>query len=106
MTFIDGLTGTTLLLAICGLLLIEELGVPLPFAPGDPVLVIAGIAIAGGRLNPVMMVPAALLACIAGATLGREITALLGWERLMKIARSLHAEKPLRSTWVAAFGRH
>ncbi|HSO93985.1 MAG TPA: DUF4013 domain-containing protein, partial [Candidatus Dormibacteraeota bacterium] len=95
LSFIDGLTGTTLVLAICGLLFIEELGVPLPFVPGDLVLVIGGIAIAGGRVDPILIVTGALLACIVGATLGREITALLGWERLMKIARLLHAEKPL-----------
>ncbi|HEY0493046.1 MAG TPA: DUF4013 domain-containing protein [Candidatus Dormibacteraeota bacterium] len=95
MSFIDGLSGTTLLLAICGLLFVEELGIPLPFAPGDLILVIGGIAIAGGRVNPLLIVPGALLACIVGAALGREITALLGWERLMKLARPLHAEKPL-----------
>ena len=98
MTFIDSLTGTTLILAICGLLFIEELGVPLPFAPGDLVLVIAGIAIASGRVNPVLTVSFALAACIVGAALGREVTALLGWERLMKLARPLHAEKPLERT--------
>src|SRR6202022_1251664 len=95
MGFIDSLTGPTLILAICGLLFVEELGVPLLFAPGDIVLVIGGIGIASGRVNPALMVPFVLVACIVGAVLGREITALLGWERLMKLARPLHAEKPL-----------
>lgn len=98
MSFIDNLTGTTLILVICGLLFIEELGVPLPFAPGDLVLVIGGVAIASGRVNPVLIVTFALVACIVGAALGREITALLGWERLMKLVRPLHAEKPLERT--------
>ncbi|HXN01874.1 MAG TPA: DUF4013 domain-containing protein [Candidatus Dormibacteraeota bacterium] len=92
---IENLGGMALILAICGLLFIEELGIPLPFAPGDIVLAIGGIAVAGGRVNSVLMVGLTLVAIIVGATLGREITALLGWERLMKIARPLHAEKPL-----------
>src|SRR6202521_5752111 len=92
---IENLGGMALILAICGLLFIEELGVPLPFAPGDIVLAIGGIAVAGGRVNSVLMVGLTLVAIIVGAPLGREIPALLGWERLMKIARPLHAEKPL-----------
>ena len=95
MTFIENLGGMALILTICGLLFVEELGVPLPFAPGDLVLAIGGIAVAGGRVNPVLMVGLTLVAIIVGAALGREITALLGWDRLMKIARPLHAEKPL-----------
>ena len=95
MTFIENLGGMALILTICGLLFVEELGVPLPFAPGDLVLAIGGIAVTGGRVNPVLMVGLTLVAIIVGAALGREITALLGWDRLMKIARPLHAEKPL-----------
>jgi len=38
MTSIENLGGMALILAICGLLFVEELGVPLPFAPGDIVL--------------------------------------------------------------------
>ncbi len=34
-----------------------------------------------------MIVTFVMLACIVGAALGREISALLGWERLMKLAR-------------------
>src|ERR1700716_3623107 len=95
MTFIQTLGGIALILAIAGLLFVEEIGIPLPFAPGDIVLAIGGIAIAGGRGNPVLRVGLTWVAIILGATLGREITALLGWDRVMKIARPLHAEKPL-----------
>src|SRR3989442_228079 len=34
---------------------IEETGVPLPFAPGDLVLAIGAIPVAGGRVNPVLL---------------------------------------------------
>jgi energy-coupling factor transport system substrate-specific component len=111
MAALDGLGGLGLIAAICALLFVEEVGVPIPFAPGDLVLAIAGIAIAGGRVNPVLMVSLALLATVSGAALGREIFALLGWERLMKLARPLHAQKPLerasemlhRNGWRAVF---
>lgn len=96
MVSIENLGGMALILTICGLLFVEELGVPLPFAPGDIVLAIGGIAVAGGRVNPILMVGLTLVAIVVGAALGREITALLGWDRLMRIARPLHAEKPLR----------
>jgi len=47
MAWFQGLDGTTLVVAISVLMFIEETGVPLPFAPGDLVLAIAGIAVAG-----------------------------------------------------------
>jgi len=68
-TWVQGLNGTTLIVAICLLMFIEETGVPLPFAPGDLVLAIAGIAVAGGRVNPVGLVAAvAVVAALAGLT--------------------------------------
>jgi energy-coupling factor transport system substrate-specific component len=109
--WIQGLQGPMLIAIICALLFIEEVGVPLPFAPGDLLLAIAGIAIAAGRVNALMMVALAVASILAGAILGRELFALLGWERLMVVARPLHAEGPLRraaelignSGWRAVF---
>ena len=94
-TWVQGLQGVALVAVIGGLLFVEEVGVPLPFAPGDLVLAIAGIAIAGGRVNPVLLVPAVMLSSALGALIGRDIFALLGWRRLMKIAEPLRARKPL-----------
>jgi energy-coupling factor transport system substrate-specific component len=109
--WIQGLEGPGLVAVICGLLFIEECGVPLPFAPGDLMLAIAGIAIAGGRVNAVLMVMAAFAATTVGAVLGREISALVGWDRLMTVAGWVRARKPLeraselltRSGWRAVF---
>jgi energy-coupling factor transport system substrate-specific component len=111
MTWVQALSGTALIVGICGLLFIEEVGVPLPFAPGDLVLAIGGIAIAGGRVNPALFVTGVTLAILAGAILGREIFALLGWERLMRVAEPLRARRPLehvsgilqRGGWRAVF---
>src|SRR2546423_1227120 len=89
----------------------EEAGVPIPFAPGDLVLAIGGIAIAGGRLDPATFIVVVTASVLIGALAGREIFALLGWERLMRVAQPLHARKPLehasrllrRGGWRAVF---
>jgi energy-coupling factor transport system substrate-specific component len=111
LAWIQGLEGPGLVAAICGLLFIEECGVPLPFAPGDLVLAIAGIAIAGGRVNALVMVVAVFAVSTLGAGLGREIFALVGWDRLIRLADRLHARGPLeraseilqRSRWRGVF---
>ena len=109
--WVQGLEGVTLIAVICGLMFVEEVGVPLPFAPGDLVLAIGGIAIAGGRVNPAMFVGAVAVTILIGALLGREIFALLGWRRLMRVAEPLHARGALerasallqRGGWRAVF---
>src|SRR5438270_3433296 len=90
---------------------LEEVGVPLPFAPGDLVLAIGGIAIAAGRVNAWLFVPAVTVVILVGASLGRELFALLGWNRLMRVAEPLHARGALerasgllqRGGWRAVF---
>jgi energy-coupling factor transport system substrate-specific component len=108
---IQSLEGGALLAVICILLFLEECGLPLPFAPGDLLLAVGGIAIAGGRINPAVFVAAAAASTLAGAALGREIFARVGFERLMRVAGRLHARKPLqraseilrRSGWRGVF---
>jgi energy-coupling factor transport system substrate-specific component len=109
--WVQALQGPGLVAVICGLMFIEETGVPLPFAPGDLVLALGGIAVAGGRVNPVMLVAAVAVSISLGALAGREAAALLGWERLMRIAAPLRARGPLeraagllqRGGWRAVF---
>jgi energy-coupling factor transport system substrate-specific component len=110
-TSVQDLSGGALIGVICVLLFLEETGVPLPFAPGDIVLAITGIAIAGGRVNAGAMVAALTVAVIVGAIIGHQLAAMLGWQRLMRIAEPLHARKPLeraadllqRGGWRAVF---
>jgi len=90
-----GLSGIVLMVVIAALLFIEELGVPLLVAPGDLLLTIGGVAIAAGRVDPLLFGGVAFAAIVAGAMAGRELFALLGWERLMRVARRVRAEKPL-----------
>lgn len=95
---IVALSGLPLAAIVAACLFVEEMGVPLFFAPGDLLLSLGGIAIAAGRLNAWYFVPAAFAATVAGALIGREVFAWLGRDRLMRLARRLHAEQPLDRT--------
>lgn len=86
-----GLGGNVLLVVIVVLLVAEEAGAPLFFVAGDLLLALGGVAIASGQLSPLVFVPAAFLALLAGALIGWELFSRLGWERLLHFARRLHA---------------
>ena len=86
---IQHLSGDLLVVIIAGLLFIEEAGVPVPFAPGDLLLIIGGIAIASGAVDPVVFLAAVIVATFAGALAGREIFALVGRPTLVKVANAL-----------------
>jgi membrane-associated protein len=78
---------------ICCLILLEELGIPMPFAPGDLLLVMAGVAIATGHLNPLLVVAATYVSALLGAVTGREVFERIGTAALPRIASLLHAGK-------------
>src|SRR5215471_10842152 len=92
---IVGLSGVVLIAVIEALLFIVEVEVPLIIAPGDLLLTIGGVAIAAGRVDGLVFVAVAFVAILGGAMTGRELFALLGWERLMSVATRLRAEKAL-----------
>ena len=87
---IASLSGDLLIAVIAGLLFIEETGIPIPFAPGDLLLLIAGIAIASDNVEPAPMIAALLVAITVGAMIGREVFALVGQAALAKAADALH----------------
>jgi membrane-associated protein len=88
-TSIASLSGDLLIGVIAGLVFIEESGIPVPFAPGDVLLIIAGIAIASDTVEPVPMVAALLVATLVGAMVGREVFAAVGRPALMRAADAL-----------------
>src|SRR5438094_8095813 len=92
---ISNLSGDLLIAVIAGLVFIEESGVPVPFAPGDLLLMIAGIAIASGTVHPGPMLAALLVATDIGAMIGREILATVGQPALMTVADSLRLRRAL-----------
>lgn len=79
----------------CGLLFAEDAGVPLPFAPGELVLLAAGLLMAAGGLSPYAFVPLALLASTGGALLAFTWAGFVGDHGLEAIARRLHGTRAL-----------
>ena len=87
-----GLHGYAGLALICGLLFLEEAGLPLPFAPGEAVLVAAGLLIASGGVPAVLGFLAPYLAVVLGSSAGFGWAALVGRRRLRVLAKRLHAD--------------
>lgn len=92
MSFVLGLHGTVAVALLCGLLFVEEAGVPLPFAPGELVLVAGGLLIASGGLNPFVFVPLAMVACVSGSMVGFSWAGLVGPAGLRSVAARIHRE--------------
>ena len=90
-TWLLSFSGYALVAVICGLILLEELGIPMPFAPGDLLLFIAGASITTGHVNAVVMVTAAYLSAVVGAVCGRELFMRIGIAALPRIAALFHA---------------
>jgi membrane-associated protein len=95
-TFLPGLNGTIAVVLFCGLLFAEDAGVPLPFAPGELVLLAAGLLIATGGLNPYVFIPLAFVACVSGAILAFTWAGAIGNHGLEAIARRLRGTRALR----------
>ncbi|MEO8899427.1 MAG: VTT domain-containing protein [Candidatus Dormibacter sp.] len=68
---------------------------PLPFAPGEIVLLAAGLLIAAGGLDPFVFVPLAMFACIAGSIVGYSWARLVGERGLIALAQRLHQQRGL-----------
>jgi membrane-associated protein len=67
MEHLQTLAGGTAVLIVCALLFIEESGIPMPFTPGDIVLVSAGYLAAIHSTYLWVIMPLAYASCIAGA---------------------------------------
>jgi membrane protein DedA with SNARE-associated domain len=80
---------------ICGLLFVEEVGVPLPMFPADALLVTAGLLIASGAERPWTLVPLVMLSDFAGAVAGYLWARALGTREIGRLARRLGAEAAL-----------
>lgn len=77
----------------CLLLILEEAGVPLPFAPGEGVLVALGLLIASGKAPAWLVLPAGYLATVIGSVLGYWWAGRVGRKRLRRLAVRLHAAR-------------
>jgi membrane-associated protein len=79
------------LVLICVLLFAEEAGVPIPFAPGEAVLIGTGLLIASGAVPFWLAMPAEFVAVLAGAITGYSWARAIGPERLRALAERLGA---------------
>lgn len=91
MSFLSSLHGGLALLVLCGLIFLEEAGVPLPLFPGDLLLVAGGVLIASGSLQPALFFPVAILSGVAGAMVGYTWARGVGSAAITSLARRLHA---------------
>jgi membrane-associated protein len=96
LNFLQGLHGAVAIALLGGLLFTEEAGVPLPFAPGELTLLAAGLLIAAGGLDPLVFVPLALVACIAGSLVGYTWARAVGDRGLQALARRIHQQHALQ----------
>jgi membrane protein DedA with SNARE-associated domain len=95
MNFLLGLHGAVALGLLAGLLFVEETGVPLPFAPGELTLLVAGLLIASGGLNPYAFVSLSLVACVAGSLVGNTWARAVGNRGLSALAKRLRQQRNL-----------
>jgi membrane-associated protein len=89
--FLPTAQGVVALLVLCALLFAEESGVPILFAPGEVVLIGAGLLIASGSVPWYVVGPATYLSATAGALIGFSWSRAIGPERLRGIAERFHA---------------
>jgi membrane-associated protein len=79
---------------VCALLFLEEAGLPLPVAPGEAVLIGAGILVAGGAAPVWLVAPLAYLAVVSGSLTGYTWAHQIGPKRVHALAARLHAAGP------------
>lgn len=95
MSLLNAVHGWSALIVLCSLIAVEEAGVPLPMAPGDLLLVAAGVLIADGAMDPVAFLTLAFLASLAGALVGYGWTRAIGARALWALAERLRARRHL-----------
>jgi membrane-associated protein len=79
---------------VCALLFLEEAGLPIPVAPGEAVLIGAGILVASGAVPVWLMAPLAYLAVVCGSLAGYTWAHRIGPKRVHAFAARLHAGGP------------
>jgi membrane-associated protein len=79
---------------VCALLFLEEAGLPIPVAPGEAVLIGAGLLVASGAAPVWLVAPLAYLAVICGVLTGYTWAHRIGAKRVHALAARLHAGGP------------
>src|SRR6202165_3322510 len=79
---------------VCALLFLEEAGLPLPVAPGEAVLIGAGLLIASGGPAAWLVVPVAYVSVLGGILTAYTWARWIGPDRIHGFAVRLHAAGP------------
>jgi len=90
--FLQGLHGVVAAILICSLLFVDEAGLPLPIAPNEGLLLVAGILVASGELPWFAIFPLAYVAMAAGMVTGYGWARTVGQAGLQGIAQRVRAE--------------
>ena len=94
MNSLQGHSGPVATVIASVLLFLEEAGVPLPIAPGEAVLIAAGLIIASGRMSLAIFLPVACAAVLLGALAGYGWAHHVGMPVLRRLARRLRMTGP------------
>jgi membrane protein DedA with SNARE-associated domain len=88
--FIRDLDGVQAYLLICTLVFVEEAGVPLPFLPGDVILLAAGYLAAMHSTRLFVFLPLGYASAVAGALVCYLAGRHLGRRAVLRLGRRLH----------------
>jgi len=92
MTFLGGLHGAIASIILYAILFADETGLPIPFAPNEVLLLIAGVLIRTGGLSAWTFYPAAMVVMTAGMLVGYGWSRAVGQAGLARLVRLVHAE--------------
>lgn len=88
--YLHGIVGV---LVLCGLLLLDEAGLPLPLAPSEILLIFAGLLVASAVIPMWIILPAAACTMTAGMLAGYSWARVLGNKGLGDLAEKVHASE-------------
>lgn len=92
MRFLAGLHGAIAAVIICSFLFLDEAGVPLPFAPNEVLLIVAGVLMRTGALPAAIFLPVATAVMFGGMMTGYTWARTVGEGGLEGLARRVNAE--------------
>jgi len=90
MELIRDLDGVQAYLLICALVFVEEAGVPLPFLPGDVILLAAGYLAAVHSTQLFLVLPLGYGSAVAGALVCYLVSRHLGRRAVVRLGRRVH----------------
>src|SRR5207302_2120827 len=91
LALLGALRGDPSLAIGCGLLFLEEAGLPIPVSPGEAVLIGCGLLIATGAVPFWVVIPATFASALAGCLVGYFWSSSLGRDRVKVVAARLGA---------------